>query len=103
MLWLWCRPAAIASIQPLAWEPPYVAGTALKSKKTNKQKKNRKKRREDEWKEGRKKGREGGREEQEHLRTILCGKLTKRGNREEIGTRGGQAEAGVFPKLRNTN
>ena len=52
---------------------------------------------------GRKKGREGGREEQEHLRTILCGKLTKRGNREEIGTRGGQAEAGVFPKLRNTN
>ena len=33
LLWLWCRPEAIAPIQPLAWEPPY----ALKSK-TNKQK-----------------------------------------------------------------
>ena len=22
LLWLWCRPAAIAPIQPLAWEPP---------------------------------------------------------------------------------
>ena len=38
--WLWCRSAAIALIQPLDWEPPYAAGTALKSKKqkTNKQK-----------------------------------------------------------------
>ena len=24
LLWLWCRPAAIAPIQPLAWEPPYA-------------------------------------------------------------------------------
>ena len=23
-LWLWCRPAAAAPIQPLGWEPPYV-------------------------------------------------------------------------------
>ena len=33
LLWLWCRLAAGALIQPLAWEPPYGAGVALKSKK----------------------------------------------------------------------
>ena len=22
LLWLWCRPAAVALIRPLAWEPP---------------------------------------------------------------------------------
>ena len=39
MLWLWWRLAATAQIQPLAWEPPYAAGVALKDKKqTNKQK-----------------------------------------------------------------
>ena len=32
-LWLWHRPAAVALIPPLAWEPPYAAGVALKSKK----------------------------------------------------------------------
>ena len=32
-LWLWHRPAAAALIQPLAWEPPYVAGAALKRQK----------------------------------------------------------------------
>ena len=26
------RPAAVALIRPLAWEPPYIAGAALKSK-----------------------------------------------------------------------
>ena len=31
-LWLWCRLAAAALIQPLAWEPPYVMSAALKSK-----------------------------------------------------------------------
>ena len=35
LLWLWYRLAAGALIQPLAWEPPYAAGAALK---TNKQK-----------------------------------------------------------------
>ena len=35
-LWLWCRPAAAALIQPLAWELPYAIDVALKSK--NKQK-----------------------------------------------------------------
>ena len=33
LLWLWGRPAAVAPIRPLAWEPPYAAGMALKSKK----------------------------------------------------------------------
>ena len=32
-LWLWCRPAAIAPIRPLAWEPPYAMGVALKRPK----------------------------------------------------------------------
>ena len=33
LLWLWCRPAAMAPIRPLAWEPPYAAGAALKRQK----------------------------------------------------------------------
>ena len=33
LLWLWHRLAAIAQIRPLAWEPPYAAGAALKNKK----------------------------------------------------------------------
>ena len=33
LLWLWCRPAAVAPIGPLAWEPPYAMGEALKRKK----------------------------------------------------------------------
>ena len=36
LLWLWCRPAGTAPIQPLAWELPYAAGVALKSKKRKK-------------------------------------------------------------------
>ena len=32
-LWLWVRLAASASIQPLAWEPPYAASAALKRQK----------------------------------------------------------------------
>ena len=27
---LWCRPAATGPIEPLAWEPPYAMGEALK-------------------------------------------------------------------------
>ena len=37
LLWLQCRPAAAAPIQPLAWELPYAAPVALK-KQTNKKK-----------------------------------------------------------------
>ena len=37
LLWLWCRSAAAAPIQLLAWEPPYAAGVVLeKRKKTSK-------------------------------------------------------------------
>ena len=32
LMWLWCRPAGVAPIQPLAWELPYATGAALKSK-----------------------------------------------------------------------
>ena len=36
LLWLWCRPAAVALTRPLAWEPPYAWGVALKRQKTKK-------------------------------------------------------------------
>ena len=36
LLWLWCRTAAAAPIRPLACEPPYALGVALKSKKKKK-------------------------------------------------------------------
>ena len=42
LLQLWCRPAAAAPTQPLAWEPPYAAHVALKRKNKTKQKKPRK-------------------------------------------------------------
>ena len=29
LMWLWCRLAAAALIRPLAWEIPYIEGTAL--------------------------------------------------------------------------
>ena len=32
LLWLWCRLAAVAPIQPLAWELPHGTGAALKKK-----------------------------------------------------------------------
>ena len=41
LLWLWPRPAAAAPIWPLAWEPPYAMGVALKKK--NKKLKGKKK------------------------------------------------------------
>ena len=34
LLWLWYRPAPTALIQPLAWEPLYALGAALKRQKT---------------------------------------------------------------------
>ena len=36
LLWLWCGPVAVALIGPIAWEPPYAVGMALKKDKTNK-------------------------------------------------------------------
>ena len=35
LLWLWYRPAAVAPIQPLAWEPPYATGAAPNPQKIN--------------------------------------------------------------------
>ena len=32
LLWLWCRPAAVAPIQAPAWEPPCAPGATLKKK-----------------------------------------------------------------------
>ena len=29
LMWLWRRPAAIALIRPLVWEPPWAVGAAL--------------------------------------------------------------------------
>ena len=43
LLWLWCKPAAVALIRPLAWELPYAMGTALKRKEKKKKKKKEKK------------------------------------------------------------
>ena len=34
---LWWRPAAVAPIRPLAWEPPYIMGAAVKKKKKESQ------------------------------------------------------------------
>ena len=42
LLWLWCRPVATAPIRPLAWEPPYAVGAALKRTKDNKKQKTKK-------------------------------------------------------------
>ena len=39
LLWLWCRLAATASIQPLAWEPPYAGNSSPEKKKGRKEKK----------------------------------------------------------------
>ena len=36
LLWLWWRPAATASIRPLAWEPRWAAGAALRRQKDKK-------------------------------------------------------------------
>ena len=33
LLWLWGRPAAVALIGPLAWEPPWAADAPLESKR----------------------------------------------------------------------
>ena len=36
LLWLWHRPEATAPIRPLAWEPPYAAGSGPKKDKKKK-------------------------------------------------------------------
>ena len=39
LLWLWRRLTAVAPIRPLAWEPPYATGAALKKQNKTKPKK----------------------------------------------------------------
>ena len=39
LLWLWCRAPAITLIEPLAWEPQYAMGVALKRQKKRRKKK----------------------------------------------------------------
>ena len=39
LLWPWGRPVATAPIRPLAWEPLYATGAALKRQKAKKKKK----------------------------------------------------------------
>ena len=39
LLWLWHRLVATAPTGPLAWEPPYAAGAALKTQNKTKQNK----------------------------------------------------------------
>ena len=41
LLWLWLRPAVVAPIRPLAWEPPYATCEGLKRQKDKKKKKKR--------------------------------------------------------------
>ena len=42
LLWLWHRMAAVALIRPLAREPPYAEGVALKKKKKKEKEKEKK-------------------------------------------------------------
>ena len=42
LLQLWLRLAAIALIRPLAWEPPYAVGVALKKDKKKKREREKK-------------------------------------------------------------
>ena len=42
LLWLWRRPVATAPIRPLAWEPPYAVGVALKIRTKDKRQKKKK-------------------------------------------------------------
>ena len=43
LLWLWHRPAAVAPVGPLAWEPPYAMCAALKRQKDKNKNKNKNK------------------------------------------------------------
>ena len=39
LVWLWHRPGSTAPTDPLAWEPPYAVGVALKRTKDKKERK----------------------------------------------------------------
>ena len=38
LLWLWCRPSAVAPVRPLTWEPPHAAGCSPQKDKKLKKK-----------------------------------------------------------------
>ena len=38
LLWLWCRPAAMAPIRPVVWEPPYAMSEALEKERKERKK-----------------------------------------------------------------
>ena len=65
LLRLWCRLPAISLIRPLAWEPPYAMGVALKRQKTKKIKKKKKKRREEKREGKERKGKKGEKKRKE--------------------------------------
>ena len=46
LLWLWCRLATIALIQPLAWELPYAPGSAQERKEGRERKKGKERKKE---------------------------------------------------------
>ena len=53
LLWLWCRPAAVAPVRPLSWEPPYAVGAVLKRQKERKKERERERERNKETKKQR--------------------------------------------------
>ena len=69
LLWLWYSPAAVAPIQPLAWELLYAVGAALKSKNKIKKKERKRER-------GRERGRKEGKKEKGHPRSLQTDWLT---------------------------
>ena len=85
LLWLWCRLEAVVSIRPLAWEPPYAMGVALKkTKRPKKKKKKRKKKKnaKDDHSENIKRG------NMKKMQTELKNTITKlRHTLEEINSR----------------
>jgi len=46
LLWLWLRPAATAPVRPLAWEPPYTAGSRPRNGKKMKEKRKKERKKE---------------------------------------------------------
>ena len=52
LLWLWHRLAAMAPVQPLAWEPPYAVGAAQEMAKWKNKTKQNKKTMEYKWRNG---------------------------------------------------
>ena len=86
LLWLWCRLAAAALIQHLAWEPPYAAGVPLKKKERKKERRKRRRRK-------RRRGGGGVGEEREEKKTGMeWGIGRKEKGKEKEGRKGGKKQ-----------